>query len=90
MAEAGLAAVAGNASEMALGVKWDAYEDSIRIGRTAVQVYRLHTRLMDRYEINVIVSRAGEILRVDLPGDYRLINDRLAATGEGVARNLKN
>ncbi len=90
VAESGLAAVAGNASEMALGVKWDAHEDSIRIGRTAVQVYRLHTRLMDRYEINVIVSRAGEILRVDLPGDYRLINDRLAATGEGAGRNLKN
>jgi len=87
--EAGLATVAGNASEVALGVKWDAHEDSIRFGRTAVQVYRLHTRLMDRYEVNVIVSRAGEILRADLPGDYRLINDRLSTSGETSTRNPK-
>jgi hypothetical protein len=79
VAEAGLATVAGNASQMALGVKWDAHEDSLRIGRTPVQVYRLHTRLLDRYEINLIVSRAGEILRVDLPAGYRLTNDRLSA-----------
>jgi hypothetical protein len=85
-AEAGLTAVAGNASAMALGVKWDAHEDSIRIGRTIVQVYRLHTRLMDRYEITAIISRAGEILRIDMPGSYRLVNDRLSATVEGPSR----
>lgn len=38
-AEAG---VAGNASSIALGVKWDAHEDALRIGRTSVQVYRVH------------------------------------------------
>ena len=85
-AEAGLTAVAGNASAVALGVKWDAHEDSIRIGRTAVQVYRLHTRLMDRYEITAIVSRAGEILRIDVPGGYQLVNDRLSSTLEGGGR----
>jgi hypothetical protein len=78
VADAGVATVAGNASRMALGVKWEAREDSMRIGRTAVQVYRLHTRLMDRYDIEVLVSRAGEILRADLPGGYRLMNDRLS------------
>ena len=85
-AEAGLTVAAGNASAVALGVKWDAHEDSIRIGRTAVQVYRLHTRLMDRYEITAIISRAGEILRIDTPGGYRLVNDRLSATVEGPGR----
>jgi hypothetical protein len=85
-AESGLTATAGNASAMALGVKWDAHEDSIRIGRTAVQVYRLHTRLMDRYEITAIVSRAGEILRIEVPGGYRLVNDRLSTTLEGTGR----
>jgi hypothetical protein len=38
---------------------------------------------MDRYEITAIVSRAGEILRVDFPGEFVLVNDRLAASGEG-------
>lgn len=82
-AEAGLA---WNAPPMEVGVKWEANEDSIRIGRTSVQVYRLHTRLMDRYDVDAIVSRAGEILRVDFPGNFVLINDRLAAAGEGVRR----
>jgi hypothetical protein len=54
-----------------------------------VQVYRLRTRLMDKYEISAVVSRAGEILRVDLPGGYVLVNDRLAATGEGRAPKSK-
>jgi hypothetical protein len=85
-AEAGLTAAAGNASAVALGVKWDAHEDSIRIGRTAVQVYRLHTRLMDRYEITAIISRAGEILRIDMPGGYQLVNDRLSAATDGPGR----
>ncbi|HXS69559.1 MAG TPA: hypothetical protein VN761_11995 [Candidatus Polarisedimenticolia bacterium] len=80
-AEAG---IAGNASTIALGVKWDAHEDTLRIGHTAVQVYRLHTRLMDRYDIDVLVSRAGEILRVDLPGGMVMANDRLTATEENV------
>jgi hypothetical protein len=81
--EAGLAR---NTPVMELGVKWDAREDSIRIGRTSVQVYRLHTRLMDRYDVEAIVSRAGEILRVDFSGNFVLINDRLAAAGEGVRK----
>jgi hypothetical protein len=78
-AEAGLA---GNARAMVLGIKWDAREDLIHIGHTAVQVYRLHTRFMDKYEVSAIVSRAGEILRVDLPGEFSLVNDRLNATGD--------
>ena len=58
----------------------------MRIGRTAVQVYRVRTRVLDRYEVCAIVSRAGEILRVELPGQVILVNDRLAATGEGTTR----
>ena len=85
-AEAGVTTAQRNASAIALGVKWDAHEDSIRIGRTAVQVYRLHTRFMDRYEVNMIVSRAGEILRVELPGDSMLVNDRLASAEAGSGR----
>jgi hypothetical protein len=85
-AEAGLN---GNASSAAVGIKWDAQEDSFRIGHTAVQVYRLHTLLLERYEISAIVSRAGEILRIDLPGEFTLVNDRLTATGEGGSRKIR-
>lgn len=82
LAEAGLQTTAPQAKAAASGVKWDAHEDILRIGRTGVQVYRLHTRLLERYEVNVLVSRAGEILRVDLPEDVTLINDRLAGADE--------
>lgn len=85
-AEAGLHAVPTDTSTRAFGLKWKAQEDLIRIGRTAVQVYRLRTQVMDRYEVSVIVSRAGEILRVELPGEVTLVNDRLASTGDGMNR----
>lgn len=81
-AEAGLPSMPNAASTTGLGLKWDAYEDTLRIGHTSVQVYRLHTRLLDRYDVNALVSRAGEILRVQLPNDVLLQNDRLAAAGE--------
>jgi hypothetical protein len=60
-----------------LGVNWTAAEDMMRIGRTQVRVYRLQTRLLDRYPVKVLVSRVGEILRVELPGDVTLVNDQL-------------
>jgi hypothetical protein len=88
-AEAGLPTAPKDASKIALGVKWDAREDSIRIGRTAVQVYQLRTRLLDRYDVVVIVSRAGEILRVQLPDEFTLVNDRLAATAETGSRRTR-
>jgi hypothetical protein len=62
---------------LSLGVQWTAAEDVMRIGRTQVRVYRLQTRLLDRYQVKVLVSRVGEILRVELPGDVTLVNDQL-------------
>src|SRR4051812_39672520 len=82
VAEAGLPLVPRNDPATDMGINWDAHDDSIRIGHTSVQVYRLHTHLVDRYEITAIVSRAGEILRVELPNDFVLVNDRLAAGAE--------
>jgi hypothetical protein len=78
-AEAGLPALPAGSPTASVGLKWEAYEDTLRIGHTSVQVYRLHTRLLDRFDVDAIVSRAGEILRVQLPNDVLLQNDRLAA-----------
>jgi hypothetical protein len=87
-AEAGLPAMP--ASSMASpGLKWEAFEDTLRIGHTSVQVYRLHTRLLDRYEVNATISRAGEILRVQLPNDVLLQNDRLSAAEERTWREIR-
>lgn len=56
---------------------WDASTDWTQIGHTPVQIYRLHTQVMRRFDINILVSRAGEILRIELPNDITLVNDQL-------------
>jgi hypothetical protein len=49
----------------------------LRVGHTDVPVYRLRTRLLDRFVVTIFVSRVGEILRVELPYDVVLKNDQL-------------
>jgi hypothetical protein len=61
-----------------LGLVWEGWNDRITIGHSSVRAYRLKARLFDRYKIVVIVSRVGEILRVELPDGWDLVNDRVA------------
>ena len=61
------------------GLVWQAFNDTIRYGHNAVRVYRLKTKLWERYEVGVIVSRVGEILRIELPNNLTLKNDILFA-----------
>lgn len=67
----------GRASQVSWGLNWEATHDTLRIGRTMVQVYRLYARLIDRLQVVVVVSRVGEILRVELPGGVTLINEAI-------------
>ncbi|MDB6016565.1 MAG: hypothetical protein JWR19_1054 [Pedosphaera sp.] len=62
---------------LSLGLKWEARDDWITFGHTAVRVYRLQAHLLDHYQVVIIVSRVGEILRVELPDDLVMVNDRL-------------
>jgi hypothetical protein len=62
----------------ALGLVWEAHDAWIKLGHTATRAYRLEAHLLDRYQIVLIVSHVGEILRAELPGDYVLVNDRLS------------
>jgi hypothetical protein len=61
----------------ALGLAWEARNDWLTIGHTKVRVYRLQARLLGRHQVVVIVSRVGEILRVELPNGWRLVNEAL-------------
>ena len=72
-------ATAQDPAALSLGVKWEAFEDTLWIGHTPTRVYRLQTRLLDRYSIRLIVSRVGEILRVELPDAVVLTNDQFTA-----------
>lgn len=56
---------------------WEARYDWLKLGHTAVRVYRVEARLMDRYKVVLFVSRVGEILRAELPGGVELVNDQL-------------
>ncbi|MBI1178667.1 hypothetical protein GC207_14640 [bacterium] len=54
---------------------WEGQNDWTRVLNERVRCYRLTTKLLDRYEITVLVSRAGEILNVSLPGGVSLVNN---------------
>jgi hypothetical protein len=60
-----------------LGLEWEARMDWLPIGGSRVQAYRLTARLVDRHRVVIWVSRVGEILRVDLPEGFSVVNDVL-------------
>jgi hypothetical protein len=73
-----MAAAGGtNSPSLALGLTWEGRQDWLQMGHSRVRVYQLRAHLLDKYEAIVIVSRVGEILRVQLPGDMTLVNEAL-------------
>lgn len=62
---------------LAGGLKCEARNGWMKIGRASVRAYRLEIGLIDRYHAVVYVSRVGEILRVELPDELVLVNDQL-------------
>lgn len=62
-------------AKLDLGLNWEAQNDWLEAGNARVRVYRLQARLFDKYHAVVHVSRVGEILRLELPGDVVLVND---------------
>ena len=65
------------AKPLSLGLRWEARNDWLEIGHSQVRVYRLRARLLDRYQVVVVVSRVGEIMRVELPNGLLLVNEVL-------------
>jgi hypothetical protein len=66
-------------ARVSLALPWEARSEWLQIGRSKVRVYRLQARFLDQHQIAILVSRVGEILRVELPGDFKLISDLLFA-----------
>ena len=58
-------------------LQWEARNDWLTMGNARIRVYRVTMKLLERYEVDVIVSRVGEILRVELPEDVSLVNEAL-------------
>lgn len=64
---------------LGLGVQWQATTDHFQFRETLIPVFRLQARLFENYSAVMFISRAGEILKVQLPGDTTLVNDALSA-----------
>lgn len=67
-----------NMKAISLGLDWEARNDWLKVGHSQVRVYKLQARLLGRYQIAIIVSRVGEILRVKLPENILLVNEALS------------
>jgi hypothetical protein len=63
--------------KVALGLNWEARSDWLQIGSARARSYRVSARLLDKYEVLLVLSRVGEILRVELPNKITLISDAL-------------
>ena len=75
-----ISAAAQTNTAFSLALAWTARYEWLRIGHSKVRIYRLEAKVLDRHRIVVLISRVGEILRVELPGEIKLVNDILYAT----------
>ncbi len=60
---------------MELGLSWEAGSEFVTVAHTRVRVYYLRTRLLEDMGIRLMISRAGEILRAELPYGITLVNE---------------
>lgn len=68
-----------SSGQLSLGLQWKARNDWLTIGHSAVRAYHLEAVVLERYHMIVVVSRTGEILKVELPDGWELINDQLTS-----------
>ena len=73
----GQAQPGGGVGPLSLGLDWDAYNDAMRLGNTRVRIYRLEFKLPGERQITVRVSRVGEILQVQFPGQLVMENESI-------------
>lgn len=58
--------------------QWEARRETVKLGSISMRAYRLRSRFLNRYQVSILVSRVGEILRIELPNGIILTNDQLA------------
>ncbi len=65
------------ASSFELGLQWKAWEEWVDVGPSRTRAYRLESRLFGDRKISLVLTRVGEILRLDLPDRISLVNENL-------------
>ena len=68
----------GEQPKLSLGLQWQGRFDRLKVGGDWMRVYRVHARLLDRFQAVFYVSPVGEILKIELPDQLVLMNDALA------------
>ncbi len=53
-------------------IEWKASDSQLRLGRHPMRAFRIQGKILGRFDLVAYVSRAGEILRVELPDHYVL------------------
>ncbi|MBI3880450.1 MAG: hypothetical protein HY301_10360 [Verrucomicrobia bacterium] len=72
----GLGGKPATVEKLSLGLAWEARLGQLSLGKTGLRCYVLSARLLDRYRAVIYVSRVGEILRVELPNEIVLMNEK--------------
>ena len=68
----------GDSRSLASELTWETRNDWLEIHHARARVYRLQIRWRDdRYRVVALISRVGEILKVELPNGVTLINDEI-------------
>jgi hypothetical protein len=62
-----------------LKIEQRAYNYNLTIGNTTLRTYRVEVKLMERFKAVATISRAGEILKIELPDNIVLINEALVS-----------
>lgn len=62
---------------LVLGLEWDCHHDRMHLGNARIRAYRLQATLLERFQIKVLISHVGEILRIELPDNIRFVNEAL-------------
>jgi hypothetical protein len=65
----------GLPKKLDLGLEWSARQEWFKLGHSRVRTYNVQAHLLDQFDVNIIVSKVGEILRVQMPGKLKLVNE---------------
>ena len=67
-----------NLNNLGIQLDWKAYHDNMTVGKVNLKVYRVEAVVWGKFKAVATISRAGEILKIELPENITLINTALA------------
>jgi len=56
-------------------ISWGVYNDWWKVGHSHLRVYRIELQILNRFVITFIISRVGEILRIEFPSELTAVNE---------------